>query len=281
MSLFNRWRARQAAQRDAELGINSMEQFVMGQLGPRPVLDPTNLRQAGRVAESRVSPLRRDLEDDLRAAESAYVDCTSPVITLTLLIAITVIEIWGGIRVMRAIGVVGKDQVFFGIALGIGLQSLTVFVARCARSSAREPSSSAQRLVAVVLCAIYATVVAALGYSRAQEAGDQVSTLGLLAEIAIMLTATAFPGWLSELLFEAFCQARRLKRTIERLRRDLRRDDQRLARGTAFTNRFGASSEAYDREAAEIRAIYTAEHRRASARLAPTSPTVLSSRSES
>lgn len=281
MTIWLRWRTRQAARRDAELGINSMEQFVIGHLGPRPVMDPTNLRQAGRVAEARLSPQRRDLEDDLKAAEHAYADCTSPLVTLTLLLVITVIEIWGGMRVMRAIGVVGKDQVFFGIALGIGLQSLTVFVARRARSSTHERSSPAQRLVTVLLASVYGAVIAALGYSRAQEAGDQVSSIGLMAEIAIMLTATAFPGWLSELLFESFRQARRLKRTLQRLRRDLRRDDQRLARGTAFTHGFGATTEAHDRIAAETRAIYTAEHRRVTARLGPTATTAHNDRSES
>ena len=281
MALVLSWQTRLAARRDAELGINSVDQFVVGQLGPRPVLDPSNLRQAGRVADARMSPLRRDMEEDLKAAERAYADCTSPFVTLTLLLAITVIEIWGGMRVMRAIGVVGKDQAFFGIALGIGLQSLTVFVARRARSATHEPSSPAQRLITVVLFAVYAAVIAALGYSRAQEAGEQVSSLGLMAEIAIMLTATAFPGWLSELLFESFLQARRIRRTIGRLRRDLRRDDRRLARGNAFTYGLGTQTEAYDRRAAEIRAVYTSEHRRVTARLAPTSPTALVNRSES
>ena len=103
MALVLSWQTRLAARRDAELGINSVDQFVVGQLGPRPVLDPSNLRQAGRVADARMSPLRRDMEEDLKAAERAYADCTSPFVTLTLLLAITVIEIWGGMRVMRAI----------------------------------------------------------------------------------------------------------------------------------------------------------------------------------
>jgi hypothetical protein len=175
---------------------------------------------------------------------------------------------------MRGIGVVGKDQTLFGIALGIGLQALTLFVARRARSSAQENSSWARRLETAVLFTVYGVVVAALAYSRAQEAGDQVSQGGVFAEVAIMLTATAFPAWLSEVLFEAFTKGRRLRRDLRRLRREIRRDDRRLARGAAFTNQFGTGVEAYDRAAAETRAIYTTEHRRVTASL-NTNPTTI------
>lgn len=274
MSLFSQRRTRQAAQRDAELGINSVDEHIITLLGPRPIIDPNNLRQAGRIADARSSLLRRDLDDDLKAREDAYADHTSPFVILPLLIVITAIEIWGGTRVMRGIGVVGKDQTLFGIALGIGLQALTLFVARRARSSAQGTSSWARRLGTAVLFTVYGAVVVALAYSRAQEAGDQVSQAGLFAELAILLTATAFPAWLSEVLFEAFTKGRRLRRDIRRMRRSIRRDDRRLARGTKFTNRFGAEAEAYDRAAAEIRAVYLTEHRRIAASLRTTTSTL-------
>lgn len=266
MTLLATWRARQAARRDAALGINSLDHLVVALLGPRPVVDPANLRHAGQIAAMRPTLARRDWEDDLRAREDAYAGETSPTLLLVVLVAITAIEIVGGCRVMKAIGVVGKDQILFGCALGLGLLSLTLFVARQVRSFGGKPSSFAQRMTTACLGLVYAAVVAALAYSRAEEAGDQVGGLGLYAEIAIMVTATAFPAWLSEILYEKYVRARRMKRDIQRLRRDIRRDERRQRGGVSFAQRFGAASEAYDRAASEIRAAYTVEHRRVSAR---------------
>lgn len=274
MAFLSTWRTQQAARRDAGLGINSMEAHVVALLGPRPAIDPNNLHQAGRLAAGRAAPERRDWDDDHRIQQAAAVEHISPTVILPALVLIALIELWGGVRVMAAVGVGRREQLPFGLALAFFLLVLTLAVSRRAAAGAASTVSWARRCGTAVLFAVYATVVAALAYSRAQEAGAQVSNAALWSEVVIMLAATVGPAWLTEILWDAFRNARRVKRDLSRLERDIRRDDRRRAQGTTYAARFGVSVETWDRAAAEIRAIYTIEHRRVTATVLPTQPTL-------
>lgn len=272
MNAFSTWRIRRAAHRDAAGGINSVEQLVVAFLSSRPAVDPSNLRHAGLVAATRTTPLQRDWQEDLRAREQEYADCTSPVITLPAIALIVLIEIWGAVRVLKGMGVSPAERGPFGAALGLGLLALTLHVARRAQPQATGSTSWGQRVGTTLLFGIYAVVVAALAYSRAQEAGAQLTGAALGAEIVIMVSATVGPAWISETLYAAFTKARRLKRDIRRLRRELKQAERRRRPGDVFTARMSVQTEAWDRAAAEIRAIYTAEHRHVAARRTPATP---------
>jgi hypothetical protein len=265
MNPLTSWRIRRAARQDAALGINSVEQLVLALLGPRPSIDPNNPRHASLVYQARPAPVQQDREEDLRARQREYAECTSPAILLPAIILIALVEFWGAIRVMKGIGVNEAERIPFGVALGAFLLVLTLLVSRRAQTEVRGQSSGARRLVTAVLFLGYAVVVGSLSYSRAQEAGNEISGAALWAEVAIMTSATLGPAWLTDVLWAAFTKARRLKQDIQQLRRDLKQADRRRRQGEVFTNRVGAQAEAWDHNAAEIRAVYTTEHRRVTA----------------
>ncbi len=269
---------RREARRDATLGVHSAEEYVLRHCGPRPAdLDPVANFEHGDVA----AKLARSTEiaewsDDLRRAESEA--SHHPATTgLTLgIVFCFLVEILGGVLIMRALGVAEGERLPLGIALGLALIGITAVASSRAAAplagATGAPPAPKQRATVFIL-AVYSALVVPLAIVRLRLSSEDGGGFEALPETIIMIATTVGPAWLAEYFLRKRRPSALLAGQIKRLRRNIRGAERERDASRAYTVALSRRQAAWDTEAARLRAAYESEHRRARAEVGRSAPT--------
>jgi hypothetical protein len=241
-----------AARREAWIDVDSMENHVVSNLGPHPSFDPVGNHEHARVARdlNRTSELE-ELSADLREQEDGRAGLISVFGGTVLLLTLYVIETLGCVSILRSLGFQNPERLLYGFGLATFILALTAAVVHHRRWWA---------------FGLYGLLVLGVAIVRLGDIASEDGTVSEdLAGAVVLVSVTAGPAFLAELLFRRLSPAVRAWREIRKLRSRIRKLDKRQRRAQAYVERIGRSGEAWDREAERIRNIYQREQRRARA----------------
>lgn len=267
---------RREARRDAALGVHSAEEYVLRHCGPRPAdLDPVANFEHGDVA----AKLGRAIEiaewsDDLRRTEDEASHHPRPTALLLGLVGCFLVELLGGVLIMRALDVTESERLPFGIALGLAIVAVTAVTSnRTAVAPASASNASAgKRGATFFILAAYSALVIALALVRLRATSDD-GVLDALPQTIVFMSVTVGPAWLAEYFLRKRRPSALLAGQVKRLRRNIRGAERERDASRAYTVALSRRQAAWDTEAARLRAAYESEHRRARAEMGRSAPT--------
>lgn len=270
--MLSQWFLSRTASMDARAGLDSVEDRIIADLGPRPVLNPAgnpeHARHVAALDQTRIEELR----DDKTRVENALQGETSPLVLTAGLVAAFLVELLGAVLVTRAMGIAASERLPIGFALAAAVFGLTAATAHRtvavmpAAGDERPPQGAARSLWSVLVFIAYALLIAAVAAVRfLSAADDEASELGLAADALIMIATALGPAWIAEGLMRRRSLAVRAFGLLRALRRRLREAERARVRAQAAIERIGREGVRWDAEAARRRAAYRAAHRLATA----------------
>lgn len=268
MNVFDRYRSKQAAQHDAAAQVDSVEERLIAQLGPRPELDPVKNHTHARMV--RALNQRADLAEGRRGVErleEAKAEFPATALLLFGLVAAFMIEAFSGYLIMKSFELPGIERLPLGVACAAALFAFTAVFA--APNSPGEPPgmSPPPRSLARVLVVplVYTALVVALAIARLRETDDEMSRPDRFAE-ALILTATGVgPAFISHYLLNRYVPLRRINRALALAQRRVARLEAEYHRAERFLTKFAERQSAWDQAASRWRAGYRTHHRLESA----------------
>lgn len=275
MNLFKQRTIEQGAREDARHGLDSVEDRIVAELGPRPKLDSTgNPEHAEFVTALQDNVRIAELREDLVRAEDVASNHYPPILYTAGLAVAVAAEVLGAILIMRALGVRPAERLPLGFALALALIGITAVTAH--RTSARaseglktnslntpRPKRSVWTLL---LLLAYSLFVGAIAVVRIQSSTDEdASRIGTVASSLLMLATCLGPAWMAEWLMRKRALAVAAHRPVRMLRRRLRDAERALKRARMAVNRMARKGAAWDAAAARRRAQYRTIHRLESA----------------
>lgn len=276
MSLFNRQASiEQAARRDALAGVKSIDDHIVLRLGPRPKnFDPVGDHNHGKVAAA----LGRRTEiaewsDDLRRAQAEAGRHPSTVALNIGILFCFLVEILGGILIMRALGVGEGERLPLGVALGLALIGITAVTSQRAGATS-QPGSPQRRNTTALILAVYSLLVIALAVVRLRLGSEEGGGLEALPETVVMIATTVGPAWLAEYLLRCRRPAALVAAEVGRLKRLIKGAERERGKGETDMGRLLEKQSAWDEKAARLRATFEAEHRITSAEQGPVNNTI-------
>lgn len=257
-----------AARRDAAAGVNSGDDHVTRRLGPRPRgFDPVGDHEHGQVA----SALSRGTEiaewtDDLRRNEAEKLQHPSALGLTIGIIFCFLVEVLGGILIMRALGVSESERLPFGIGLGLALIGITAVTSHRATTTEAPGAHPAKgrNLTALVLT-VYSLLVVALACVRLKVGVDEGSGLEALPDAIIMVATTIGPAWLAEHFLRKRRPAVALATHARQLRRRIRAAEKDRTAAASYLRRLAQAQAGWDHEWRQMHAVFDSEHRLARA----------------
>lgn len=278
MSFLKNWWMQRGAEADARSGLDSIEERIVANLGPRPKVDSsTNAEHADLVTTLANHTRVEELREDVAREEDAFAHHASPaLLTLGLVVAIA-IEVLGAILIMRVLGVRPAERLPLGLALALALIGITAVTAN--RASARRPATNglggkqaeaaAPRRSAwtLVLLLAYSLFVGAITVVRIQSSTDEdASRVEIVAQSLLLLATAVGPAWMAEFLLRRRAPAVAIKRRLVTLRKRLRGAERAHERARKTVNQIAREGARWDAEAARRRAFYVTHHRLAHAK---------------
>lgn len=270
MTLWEKLTATSGARRDARFGLDSGEERVTAELGPRPEFDPVGNREHAQLVAS-LDPVQLDeLREDLVRAEDDAEKHLSPTLLSIGLVVAVVIETVGAVLVVKGLGVSESERLPVAVALALAVVGITVATAHRSIEAKPDPSgrkpsffSRVKRSIGTgLLYVVYGVFVAAITIARLRNAGGEDGTqIEALAEGALMLAAVIGPAWFAERLMRLRAPASLAWKRVRILRRRLRALERSKARAEAEVARITRAGLAWNAAAARRRAAYTTEHR--------------------
>src|SRR5207244_538436 len=130
MNIIKKWVVQRGARLDARHGHDSVEDRVVGELGPRPKLDPaSNIEHAELARTLADRAVVEELRDDVRRAEDGTSNHAPALLYTTGLVLTVVIEAVGAILIMRTLGVSPTERLPLALALAVALIGITAATA--------------------------------------------------------------------------------------------------------------------------------------------------------
>ncbi len=238
-----------AARREAQIDVDSMENHVISNLGPRPAFNPLDNFEHAQVARdlNRTSELE-EWRADRRELEDQRAGLISVPGGAALLLTLYIIEALGCVLILRSLGFPNPERLLFGLALAALIFTLTAAVVHHPRWWS---------------LGLYGLLVLGVAVVRSGEIASEDGTMGEdLAGGVVLIFVTVGPAFLAELLFKRLSPAVRAWRDSIKLRRRIRTAEKAQRRARAYLERVGRGGEAWDREAERSRHIYQREQRR-------------------
>lgn len=267
---FRAFFASQNARRDAALGVDARERFLVEELGLEPAtFDPaTNEEHAQIARDLALEPDIRELEDDVRRAEDLVPSIGTPLQYLTGLVLIAGVEFWGSLLVVRALGAPPEHRMLIAIGLTLAILYLTH---RLAESSAPPPSGAplgarfAHAAKRILVPIVYGLVVVSIAATRSGAEGGGAESLSL-TEGVLMVFTTVGPAWLAAYLETRRAPASELAKRLRTLRRRLRVLQSRYERARTYVRDLERARSAWRAATARMDARYSVHHELATAR---------------
>lgn len=118
------------ARLDAAAGINSVEDHLLGILGPRPSWDPVGNQWHHRLQERMSPSILSELREDLRRAEEELSHHSSPTAVAVVIVLLFFTEAIACVLLMRTLGLENPERAVLGIALAAFLFFMTYLLTR-------------------------------------------------------------------------------------------------------------------------------------------------------
>jgi hypothetical protein len=269
-NLLSSFLASMYARRDAAGGVEGRERFLVDQLGPEPqAFDPGASEEHAQIARDlALEPEIREVEDDVRRAEDLVPSIGTPSRYAVGLFIVAVVELWGSLLVVRAIGISSEYRVLTALGLTIAILYLTH---RLAESSAPPPkgaSLGARLLHAVkriLIPIVYSLVVIAIAAVRSGAEDTSVDNVSI-AEGVLMIVMTAGPAWFAAYLESRRAPAAELGKRLSTLRGRLRALRNRFETARAYVRNLERARGVWRERAARLDARYSVHHELATAK---------------
>lgn len=268
MNAFTRYRLRQAAQHDAAAQVDSVDERLIAELGPRPELNPVkNHAHARMIRALNQRPELVEGRSEVERLAAAKAEFPATALLLFGLITSFMIEAFGGTLIMKSFELPPIERLPLGVACAAALFAFTaVFAAPHAPLGPQDtlpPPRSVARALFVPL--IYTALVVALAIARLRDTDDEMSRPDRFAE-ALVLTATSVgPAFISHYLLGRYVPLRRLNRALALAERRVRRLEAEYRHAERFLTKFAERQSAWDAAEARWRASYRTHHRLGSA----------------
>lgn len=256
MNLFRsieRARLARAARREAILGVDSGEDHILADLGPRPVFDPLNSPEHARIA----ADLNRTAEaeewrSDLQREEDVQTGHVSTPSAMVSLVFLYFVEALGCTFVLRSLGFESPERILFGLGLAAIIFVLAAGVARRPRWWS---------------VAVFSTLAIAITVIRVNDVttDDDASAMAWAGAL-ILLAATIGPAILAEKTILRLTPALRSVREMRKYRRRVAAAERTRLRAQAEVEGITRAQAAWDREVERRQHLYRKEHRLAVAR---------------
>ena len=264
---FNLAELRAQAEEDARLQIYEPDSVILALLGPEPSFDPAgNLRHAN-VGARLQNPLIEEGEADLRRQEDEMTKHPSAPLLCVALVVLLFLESAASIFVMRSLGIESPERVIFGTAL-----AMAIFFGLWLTSRVKN------RLASIGAITFLGLLIAAVTIVRLDASGADTGSVHL-ASAVIMVAITVGPALLGEQVLRLLAPALPILRKRNSLSRRVGGAKVSRFMATRFVNRMADRQEAWQRNAARMRALYDIFHRSAEAELRGASPSHLNPQS--
>ncbi len=277
MSAFGRNAIDEHARREALAGVNSVDDHITRRLGPRPKdFDPVRNYEHAQIARA----LGRRVEigewtDDIGRAET---DASRHANVWGLNAGIVfcfLVEVLGGVLVMKLLGRDEGERLPLGVALGLALIGITAATSNrtAAAPGGGEPSTPQRRNVTALVLTVSSFLVIALAVVRLRMSSEDGGGLDSLPETVVMIATTIGPAWLAEHFLAKRRPASIVAAEVSRLKRRIRSAGRESNKAAAFMTRLARKQAAWDEKAARLRAAFESEHRLTRAEQGQSAPT--------
>lgn len=275
---YRQWRMRQAARHDAECGVNAEEDRVLEFLGARPAWQVRDhLRHSEIGASLKKSTALDEVKGDRETAEEHTRRHGSLALLKVGLVGAVAAEWIGATWVLGGLGLGTLERTVLGFFLALALVGITAQLVGSLPQEGSEPELPQKTPARFRLFLLaYGLLIAALAIARLEERSGELSGVGMFAQAVLMVAVSVGPAWASEKILRQLRPARHDRIRWERLRRRERELSREVRHAKGFTGKLGDDAERYDREAAQLCAIYRVTHRLARAALPATEPELVS-----
>lgn len=264
MSFLGRKTIDEDARREALAGVNSVDDHITRRLGPRPKdFDPVGNHEHGQIATAlgRRSEIG-DWTDDLGRAETEASRHPNRWGLTVGIVFCFLVEVLGGVLVMRALNVGEGERLPLGVALGLALIGITAATSnRTTSASGGEAGAPQGRNATALILTVYSLLVMALAIVRLRMSAEEGGGLDSLPETVVMIATTIGPAWLAEHFLKKRRPAAIVAAEVSRLKRRIRVAERERGTAATFMTRLAREQAAWDERAARLRAAFESEHR--------------------
>ncbi|MCC6217863.1 MAG: hypothetical protein IT376_23600 [Polyangiaceae bacterium] len=272
--IFKHWTVTSGARRDARAGLDSAEDRIIGELGPRPEPDAARNPEYGRAVATLAERHRIDeANEDLTRAEDTRDDHTAPLFYNIGIGLMVLFEWFGAMQIASTLVQSPTARVPVSLMLSVAIIGSTAAVAHRnlpKSGSPLRPSDGISNTVNVVkrsvwslvLYVAYAIFIGAITVVRLYGAADEdTSQVEALGNAAIMVVMSLGPAWCTEWLIRHRAPSRAASRLVRSLRRRLRKAERDQLKAQTTVDRIARAAAEWDAEAARRRALYRTEHK--------------------
>lgn len=240
------------ARRDANVGVDSVDDVILAMLGSRPVFDVTFADHARLMADLALESEVRTRADEVERLERDLAQHPGLRGLNVMLFLLYMTEAFACVNLIRDLGVDGEVQ---RVLIGGMLAAFIFWITSVAAAA----QGAARPLVWVVYLAL--VIAVAMTRLQAETGGGE----GGWAAALVLMAATVGPAWLAERLMVLRAPVSGLTRQLANARAALRDVRRRHDAARRQVEAIHSSQRAWDAQAAALRSTYTKEHRRRSA----------------
>jgi len=263
--------ARRRAARDAEAGVNMVDDFIREVLGPRPRWDPTTRHSHLSDRLSRGADIN-EIDSIVREAQMNRASLFPRWLCLIGTVGFAVTETLAIVQILKLEGVEPFARLLLGAATSAFAIAITNQVAQAVQHlMKRDRAWPLWRIFGSM--AAYAGFIAVCTLLRAEDSGNSTVLFALL-----MGWATVGAPWLAELCLHGYRTAsprRDVLRTLGRERRTLSRQRDSAAKAR---ERIERDAENWERREQQLRAAYVSTWQFASSRRSATGHALVAGR---
>lgn len=263
------------ARTDARHGLDSVEDRIVAECGPRPKLDPVANPEHGQLVAALAERVRiEELREDLARVEDELAKHMSPLLLGLGLLAAMAIEVLGALLIMRALQVPSNERLPLGLALAFALIGITAVVAHRTASRADDEKERAKGKTSrglswlkrsawtLIIVVIYTAFVGAITVIRLQSSAEgDGSPLEIIAQALLMLATCLGPAWMAEWLMRRRAPAVAVRKRHRLLARRIKDTERAYRKAQTAINQIARDGARWDLEAARRRALYATTYR--------------------
>lgn len=264
MTWLTLWRVRAQARRDAEAGIEAdADRLVTAEIGTKPrgagdFEDALLLEQQGRGEEFEA------LHDDIEALDSALAEHAPRLAYLGVAFVSFAAELGASAAALHVIGYEGLERFLLAFGLALGTLLLAGLTTRLEATS-RHPL--ARWVIRGATALAYLVVIGAAAWIRATDSEEALPLIDIAASAVLLAVATGAPTIVNHWAFSRLHAAGDLHKRRGGLRRKQRGAERSRTRARDSRVKAERGAAEWDAQAAQLRAGYLLELRRAQARL--------------
>lgn len=285
IDIVRRGMVRRKAREEAGLQVDGRVRVLTETYGADPLAREKNsLRYREAVQTVAAHGVIRELEEELGHLEDFRAPIGNVHAFTAALVALTVVEFWGALQLLRAMNVPEDTRPFGAIALSLALIALTKAAATARPATvtpapapteasdteegteAPAPAPAPFDWKALLVPGLYTLFIAGIAAARlGTQDPEEATTLFSFSDAILTVATTAGPAWLAAHVARRRAPALELARRISLLSTRLTRARRKEAAAKRYLQRLDARSVAHADAVLRTDAAYSLEHERAQA----------------